>query len=186
MRLNPPRILVLGLAAVTATLTAGAQAVPAAAGGGGCHTTPYSDAPADNVDIKELCFHPNVVRIANGTTLTFRNVDGMDHTVTGVSDSFGSMEVLSSGKSVSYKFQKDGVFPYFCLYHPGMVGAVVVGTGSRSPGSPSGLITPVKPAAARVITTPPTAAGIPTLPLVLAALALLAAGFLGGRRVASR
>lgn len=185
MRLNPPRILVLGIVAATATLAAGAQAVPASAGGSGCYTTPFSDAPADNVDIKELCFHPNVVRIDKGKIIRFRNADGVDHTVTGVSNSFGSMEPLRSGASVSYKFQKDGVFPYFCVYHSGMVGAVVVGTAQRGPGSPSELITRVQPASARV-TTPAPAPGIPTLPLLLAAAGLLIAGFVGGRRVVSR
>jgi len=31
---------------------------------------------------------------------------------------------------VSYRFVRSGVYPYVCTYHPGMVGAVVVGDGT--------------------------------------------------------
>jgi hypothetical protein len=31
---------------------------------------------------------------------------------------------------VSYTFEEVGVFPYFCVFHPAMVGAVVVGDGA--------------------------------------------------------
>ena len=30
---------------------------------------------------------------------------------------------------MSYRFDQDGVYPYSCLLHPGMVGAIVVGDG---------------------------------------------------------
>jgi len=33
---------------------------------------------------------------------------------------------------VSYRFDTDGVYPYACWLHPGMVGAIVVGDGVGS------------------------------------------------------
>jgi len=51
------------------------------------------------------------------------------HTVTGVANSWGTDEQIAEGQSVSYKFDKSGVFPYFCYLHPSMAGAVVVGDG---------------------------------------------------------
>ena len=33
------------------------------------------------------------------------------------------------GEKVSYTFSEEGVFPYVCILHPGMIGAIVVGDG---------------------------------------------------------
>ena len=44
----------------------------------------------------------------------------------------GTYDELMPGKSVTHKFASSGVYPYFCVIHPGMVGAVVVGDGTSS------------------------------------------------------
>jgi hypothetical protein len=34
---------------------------------------------------------------------------------------------MEIGQRITYRFSTSGVYPYFCFFHPGMVGAVVVG-----------------------------------------------------------
>jgi len=103
-----------------------------AAGGGGCHKDGISDGPSTQVNLTQACFELTVVRVQPGEQVTFTNRDAVAHTVTGVRGSWGTYDELREQDSVSYAFQQPGVFPYFCLLHPTMVGAVVVGDGRAS------------------------------------------------------
>ncbi len=105
---------------------------PAAEAGGGCHSKTLTDAPGVTVALEERCFQPMVVRVDAGQQVTWTNKDPDAHTVTGVANSWGSYDELAQGQTVSYQFDKSGVFPYFCLLHPSMVGAVVVGDGTAA------------------------------------------------------
>jgi plastocyanin len=179
------RLLAAGFVAASLALGLGATQVPALAGGG-CHNSTFVDAAAAHVDLKEACFYPMVTRVAAGRSVTWTNQEGMDHTVTGVSESFGTYDPLAPSKSVTYRFDTDGVYPYFCLLHPGMVGAVVVGTGNRNAaGRPGTGIVRVTPAGAHLAA--PRAAGaaggwLPLLGLGGLGVLLLVATLLGRRR----
>jgi len=98
--------------------------------GGGCHgrdEVQFTDSAADTVVASECAFVPTVVRVSVGREITWLNKDPVAHTFTGVARSWGDLKEYQQGESVAYKFDKPGVFPYFCELHPGMVGAVVVG-----------------------------------------------------------
>jgi plastocyanin len=157
--------------------------VPAKAGGG-CHGGPIIDAEGSTVALRDLCFTPTVIRIQPGQKVTWRNKDETEHTVTGVGFSWGSGETLAPGKSVSYRFAKPGIYVYACLFHPGMVGAVVAGNGGipAASGTSSGdssavslvaspLPKPKPPAAVAAKVT--TSSAGPWKGIALAALALL-------------
>jgi plastocyanin len=116
-------VMVAGLAA------AGADGVSA---GGGCHSEELTDARTTEVDLANNCFEPNVVRIDAGEAIAWTNRDEVPHTVTGAAGSFGGYDELAPGEAVSVTFADSGVFPYFCVIHPSMVGAVVVGDGTQS------------------------------------------------------
>lgn len=119
-------LLVLAIA----TAAAPAVAAPAAhAGGGGCHGGLHRDVRGAKVALTQNCFDPLVVRVAEGQRVTWTNRDAQVHTVSGASERWGSHQELTNGKSVTWKFDKAGVFPYYCDVHPGMIGAVVVGNG---------------------------------------------------------
>jgi plastocyanin len=133
------RTRIIGLAVALISIAVGsvlAARVPAEAGGG-CHE-PATDARGVSVDLKELCMIPTVLRVDAGETVTWTNRDEVTHTVTGANirsgqpgpGSWGSAEEIQHGESVSHEFDRDGVYPYYCLLHPGMVGAVVVGDGN--------------------------------------------------------
>ena len=121
---------VLIAAAALAVLTVSSG--PPAEAGGGCHSDAFSDEAKTHVELTKNCFEPTVVRVAPGDTVTWTNSDPDPHTVTGVARTWGSDDNVNAGASVSYQFDETGVFPYFCYFHPSMVGAVVVGDGSAA------------------------------------------------------
>jgi plastocyanin len=132
-----------------------ALAAPASAGGG-CHEA-ITDATGTRVDLTQLCFAPTVIRVASGGTVTWTNRDDTTHTVTGVGGAWGGYDELTTGETVAFRFDRSGVFPYFCVIHPGMVGAVVVGNGRSANTTSQAAVAAVPPTAA-----PPSAAALPT------------------------
>jgi len=118
-----------------------ALGAPAANAGGGCHSD-ATVAAGVRVTLSELCFGPTVLYVKPGDTVTWTNKDSTAHTVTGLAISWGSGEGLLEGKSVSYRFAQQGIYPYSCIIHPGMVGAVVVGDAG-SPSAALGMAAPM-------------------------------------------
>jgi hypothetical protein len=95
-----------------------------------------------------FCFTPTVVRVAPGETVTWENLDSVDHNV--YSSGFGT-ETLRGGMSGSVTFDESGVFPYVCIFHPGMMGTVVVDDAATGP---SAAIEATKAAAAATLSAP--------------------------------
>jgi plastocyanin len=125
MRSNAIRIGIIGSVACMALW--GGSGIAWA--GGGCHIPPTTGR-GDSVDITDLCFDATVLYVEPGTDVTWTNRDAMTHVVVGVGDSWGDPGIsLMQGDTVRYRFDQDGVYPYSCLIHPGMVGAIVVGDG---------------------------------------------------------
>lgn len=104
-------------------------AAPAAAGGGGCHGNYVPDARGVTVELDDICFDPLVVRIDTGQTVQWKNTDPVPHNIVGAAMAWSVDGDLSTGESVSFRFNEAGTFPYSCTLHWGMVGAVVVGNG---------------------------------------------------------
>ncbi len=105
-------------------------AVPASAGGF-CHNA-STDATGTSVEMKDACFMPTVLRVNVGQAITWVNRDGFAHVVIGAGGAWGGFDELQRSDSVTYRFDAPGVYPYFCMLHPGMIGAVVVGDGSAA------------------------------------------------------
>jgi plastocyanin len=100
-----------------------------ASGGGGCGA-PVSEGTGDQVAIRQFCFEPTVLVMPAGGEVTFMNEDGFPHNVLGANGTWGSFARLGGGKARTYALDEPGVYPYVCSWHPGMVGAVVVGEGA--------------------------------------------------------
>lgn len=111
-----------------------------ASGGGGCGR-PVTDARGTTVHIRNYCFGPTIVRARPGAQVTFVNRDSAPHTVLGANASWGSFREMRRGDEMTYRFARAGVYPFVCTYHPGMVGAVVVGGGA--PMATTGAAEPV-------------------------------------------
>jgi plastocyanin len=123
------RIIASALVMVAAIGLVGAVPTAAgASGGGGCGRA-VSDARGTSVRIKNFCFLPTILRVRPGEAVTFDNRDGFSHVVLGANAVWGSFSQVRSRHSVTFRFVRTGVYPYVCTYHPGMVGAIVVGNG---------------------------------------------------------
>lgn len=70
-------------------------------------------------------FSPGTVRVAAGTTVTWRNTSDIPHTVTGSGFDSGT---IAPGGSYSRTFTSPGSYSYWCTPHrgAGMVGTVLV------------------------------------------------------------
>jgi plastocyanin len=107
------------------------------------------------------CFIPSTVTIHVGDSVTWDNFDSAAHTATAGSASDGPSGVWDSslimtGGSYSHIFDSEGVFPYFCMVHPWMLGTVIVGDVGTAP-------TPV-PTPPTPVPTPPTPVPTPPTP----------------------
>ncbi len=69
-----------------------------------------------------------VVVVGVNNTVTWVNDDSAPHTVTANDGSFGSGNVAPTG-TYTFTFTKPGTYAYHCLYHPWMVGTVIVKAG---------------------------------------------------------
>jgi plastocyanin len=179
----------VGIAVVMAT-TIGLgtlSGVAEASGGGGCGR-PVTDAHGTRVAIRNFCFGPTILRVRPGTEVTFVNRDPFPHTVLGANASWGGFDAIrrSTGE-VGYRFVRSGVYPYVCTYHPGMVGAIVVGDAG-GPGN-AGSVTTASGPVVRVRPEPktePVAQRVPAAPAassswpVTIGSALVLLGVVGG------
>jgi plastocyanin len=105
-----------------------------ASGGGGCGRA-VTDDDGTQVNIRNFCFGPTILRVPEGETVTWVNRDDYPHVVLGANGAWGGYGKVRGGGEVSYRFVNSGVYPYVCTYHPGMIGAVVVGNGKPDGGA---------------------------------------------------
>ncbi len=75
-------------------------------------------------------FYPTALTVSKGTTVTWVNMDFVQHTVTSGSDQaptglFDSHE-LNHMQSFGYTFNTPGTYIYFCDIHPSMTGTITV------------------------------------------------------------
>jgi plastocyanin len=186
----------VGLATTALTMS---MASPASAGGGGCHLVLGGEGPTQaagtTVELKAACMSPTVLRTEPGTEVTFVNRDAMTHNLYGAGLAVSELQL---GQSATVRYDGPGTYPFACLLHPGMVGAVVVGDGRF----PSEVVAPerVEPSTTTTAAPVPLAATRPldddvadsdsTSLVMLVSVALTiavgAAGYTFGRRSAIR
>lgn len=78
-------------------------------------------------------YSPNPITIEKGQSITWYNGDSISHTVTSGADNKinDSGKLFDSGaiipnQSYSITFDNTGNFDYYCIYHPSMVGEIIV------------------------------------------------------------
>lgn len=76
------------------------------------------------IAMRDDLFSPKTVTVARGTTIKWVNRGESAHTTTARSGAWD--RTLSSGQSYSRRFTRAGSFRYFCKFHDGMVGKIVV------------------------------------------------------------
>jgi plastocyanin len=133
MRTHAIRRVMLMTVAMTLLLGVSPE-VASASGGGGCGRA-VTDDDGTQVNIRNFCFGPTILRVPEGETVTWMNRDDYPHVVLGANGAWGGYGKVRGGGEVSYRFVNSGVYPYVCTYHPGMIGAVVVGNGRPDGGA---------------------------------------------------
>ncbi len=84
-----------------------------------------AEAPTREVDMPGKVFDPTQITVLTGTTVTWRNSDSTNHTVTADGGGFDSGYV-GPGGSFSYTFARQGRYAYHCQIHKFMKGEVDV------------------------------------------------------------
>ncbi len=85
-----------------------------------------TEQPAQKTDvviIKNFTFNPEVLRIKQGSQVTWENQDSVVHTIK--SNTFNSGD-LGNGDKFSFSFASKGDFDYNCGIHPAMKGKIIV------------------------------------------------------------
>jgi plastocyanin len=77
------------------------------------------------VTIAGFAFDPASLDVPLGTTVTWTNTDGTQHTVTANDGAFDS-GALSQGSTFSQTFDTAGTFQYACRFHPSMQATITV------------------------------------------------------------
>jgi plastocyanin len=109
--------------------------------GGGCHGA-VTQGTGDTIDLVGACFTPTILRVTEGTTVTFVNKDPFAHNVT--ANGWGHFDNLQPAETFTASFNTSGTYPFACTIHPGMSGAIVVGDGRSA--SVNGDVTSDTPA----------------------------------------
>lgn len=97
-------------------------------------STTESGAAANEVTISTFNFAPDPITVKAGTTITFRNMDKINHSVTSgtreepTPDVFDEGVMDSAGSTFELTLDEPGTYAYFCRFHPGqgMTGEIVV------------------------------------------------------------
>jgi len=85
-------------------------------------------APAAEASVKidNFTFDPPVLTVKAGTTVTWKNVDDIPHTVASSTRGLFKSKALDADDSFSFTFKDAGTFDYFCSLHPHMTGSIRV------------------------------------------------------------
>ena len=78
------------------------------------------------VIIQDFWYFPNNLTVRTGSEIIWINRDLVGHTATADNGEFDTNMLQQNQVSLSIVFDKVGVYPWFCVPHPQMVGAVKV------------------------------------------------------------
>jgi len=142
MAMRIGRLMVLIPLTVPTVLMLGLLVAPTTSAGDPCYQgyaiPPRTDAAETQIKVAPCAFAPTVARVAVGATVSIFNGPEFTHLVTGANAEWGSRDVeLKPGETVSYRFDKPGIYPYACALHSGMSGAIVVGDGGGGLAAPA-------------------------------------------------
>ncbi len=106
-------MVVLGLTLIWAALAFAAGATPTRAGA------------ANQVEISGFAYAPAELTITAGDTVTWTNLDAVEHTATAIDGSWDT-GLLAQADSASVTFTVPGTYDYLCTPHPSMTGRIIV------------------------------------------------------------
>lgn len=81
------------------------------------------------VIIKDFAFHPTELKIKQGDTVEWRNIDGFIHTATSDNNDLFDTKTITTGESAFHTFNSNGVIgeiPYHCDVYPMIKAKIIV------------------------------------------------------------
>lgn len=81
--------------------------------------------PANELKIQAMAFVPQTLTVAVNSTVRWKNLDAIAHTVTSDNGSWDSGNIAAGG-TFKFTFTTVGTFSYHCTYHPLMKGTIIV------------------------------------------------------------
>jgi plastocyanin len=79
----------------------------------------------DSSTLGNKSYKPNPIEIPVGNSIVWTNGDFVSHSVTAIKGEFDS-NILYAGKVFKHNFDEVGVYDYYCMLHPSMVGRILV------------------------------------------------------------
>lgn len=105
-------------------------AAVAGAGGGLTVYAAPAHVPQKTVKATEVSgkyvFAKSKITVKVGTKVWWTNTSDAPHTVTSKGGGWSYDKQLATAQKLGFVFKKAGTFHYFCKYHSGMVGTIVV------------------------------------------------------------
>ena len=80
----------------------------------------------NTIDIQNFAFSPATVNVTSGATVTVKNDDTTDHTVTSNDTKSFDTKHVSPGSSATFTAPAAGTYTFHCNIHPSMKGTLVV------------------------------------------------------------
>jgi plastocyanin len=114
----------LGVALATLALTVALGACGSSSKSSASSST-SSAATGATITIHNFMFSPATLGVTAGTTVTVKNTDSTDHTVTALDGSFDTGPI-HSGKTATFTVSKAGTVKYHCNIHNYMMGTIQV------------------------------------------------------------
>ena len=84
-----------------------------------------SSTSPNTVTMSNLSFSPSTLTVSVGTSVTWKNNDSVQHSVTSDTGLFDS-GLFNAGGSYSHTFSTAGTYNYHCSIHAGMTGKIIV------------------------------------------------------------
>jgi plastocyanin len=116
------RIVAVCLAPLAVLLAVGLVSRDDAGGTGSADTQSTS---VNEVAVQQFQFKPQTVTVSAGTTVTWTNQDGFEHSVVDRQETFRG-DPFGTGEMFTHTYSDPGTFEYFCGIHNSMTGTVVV------------------------------------------------------------
>lgn len=77
------------------------------------------------IDIVDFAFNPATLTVATGASVTWKNGDGVAHSIRSKDAAFDEQR-MESGATAMVTFSKPGSYAYVCGIHNSMTGTIVV------------------------------------------------------------
>lgn len=117
-------LIVIGLTLAWAALAFAAGSAPIRAGTG------------HEVEISGFAYRPAELTITAGDSVTWTNVDAVEHTATATDGSWDT-GTIAAGASATVTFSAPGTYEYLCTPHPQMTGRIVVAAAPAATPTPN-------------------------------------------------